>query len=123
MKINLYLKNIGNMFQSFVWKYWFSVSGFMFTDFWSRCLCSVLSPAGPKDSFSLHPKLLAPMLTLGRSSEYSPLNAIWEHSLLCWQNTYLTEILYLAFLKGWQLSKILSKLLHDASWSYQLVAL
>ena len=49
-------------------------SGFMFTDFSSRCLCSTLSPAGPKDSFSLHTKLLAPMPALGRSSEeYSPL--------------------------------------------------
>lgn len=44
-------------------------SVFMFTDFSSRCLCSALSPAGPKDLFSLHVKLFTPVPALGGSSE------------------------------------------------------
>lgn len=44
-------------------------SGFVSTGVSSTCLCSALSPAGPKDLFTLQRKLLAPMLSLGRSSE------------------------------------------------------
>lgn len=98
--------------------------GFIFTDFSSRCLCSALSPAGPKDLLSLHTKLLAPMPTLRRSSEESsPLMPPKRALPVVLTNTYLTEILYLAFIKGQHLSKILSKLLQDASWSNQPVAL
>lgn len=47
----------------------FTFSGFVFIDFLSRCICSAVSPASPKESFRLQPKLLSLMPALGRSSE------------------------------------------------------
>lgn len=108
MKINLFLKNVSKLCLK---KTGLAFSGFMLTNFSSRCLCSELSTAGSKDLFSLHTKLLAPVPALGRSSE--------ECSLLMLD----TEITVSSLYKTMVSFQNQSKLLHDASWTNQPVAL